>query len=98
VLGSVAFLSLVAWTTTFMALVTFVIFLVFPRILSFGATPLVLIEFTLLYFTKILLMVIRPINLLFTLHVEVNLWKRSSTNWTLVMVFQCQLIMLFCLE
>jgi hypothetical protein len=50
-----------------MALVTFVRFLAFPQTLSFGVTLLVLIEFVLLYFIKILLMVVRPINLFFYL-------------------------------
>jgi hypothetical protein len=60
VLGSAAFLCLVVWTTTFMALVTFVRFLAFTWTLSFGVALLVLIEFGLLYLAKFFWWLVNP--------------------------------------
>jgi hypothetical protein len=54
---------------------------------TFGSILLTIaIAFVFHEFTKILLMVVRPINFSFTLHIEVNLRQRSSTNQSLVMI------------
>jgi hypothetical protein len=72
--------------------------LVFPLSLSFGSVlSIFTIVFAFLEFTKILLMVVRPINFLFTIHIIVNLRQRSSTNRVLVIILQSKLIMLFLL-
>jgi hypothetical protein len=59
--------------------------LVFP--FTFGSVLLTLaVAFAFYKFTQILLMVVRPINISFTLHIIVNLRQRSSTNLSLVMI------------
>jgi hypothetical protein len=61
--------------------------LAFSLSLSFGSVLLILtVAFSFHEFTKILLMVVRPIDFCFTLHILVNLWQRSSTNRMLVMI------------
>jgi hypothetical protein len=64
--GSLAFLSKVVWTTTFVAFTNFD----FPFSLTFGFILLILtVAFAILELTKFLWMVVRPINLLFTLYI-----------------------------
>jgi hypothetical protein len=54
---------------------------------TFGSILLTLaVAFSFHEFTKILLIVVRPIKFSFTLHIEVNLRQRSSTNRSLVMI------------
>jgi NO-binding membrane sensor protein with MHYT domain len=56
----------VVWTTTFVAFTSFY----FPFSLTFGFILLILtVAFAILEFTKFLWMVVRPINLLFTLYI-----------------------------
>jgi hypothetical protein len=82
VLGSLTFLCKVVWTTTIMAFKS----LAFSLSLSFGSGLILAVVFNFHEFTKILLMVVRPIDFCFTLHIVVKFWQRSSTNRTLVMI------------
>jgi hypothetical protein len=67
--------------------------------LTFGPVLHVLaVVFAFLKFTKFLLWVFRPITFFITLHIIVNLWQGSTMNRALVMITQCKVIMLFCLE
>jgi hypothetical protein len=67
--------------------------------LFFGSVlPIFGIVFSFLEFTKFLVMVVRLIKLVFTLHTILNLQQRSRTNRTLVLISQSEFIMLLCLE
>jgi hypothetical protein len=73
--------------------------LALPFSLTFGSVLLVFaVVFALLEFTKLLLMVVRPITFFITLHIIVNLLQGSRANRALVMISQSKIIMLFYLE
>jgi hypothetical protein len=94
-----AFSGKMVWTTTFMACECIAFAFAFPFPPTFGSVLHVLtIVFAFLEFTNFFVMVVGSITLFITLHIVVNLWQRSRTNKTLVMISQGKLIMLFCLE
>jgi hypothetical protein len=85
------------WTTIFMACKCLAFAFAFP--LAFDPVLHVLaVAFALLEFTKFLVLVFRPITFFISLHIIVNLRQWCTTNRVLVMISQCNFIMLFYLE